>query len=548
MVRSASRGLNVNLKYTVTAGSLAASLLAFTALPALADNPFADVPANSWAYDAISQLAADGIIEGYPDKTYKGNRPLTRYEAAVLTERAVKKLEAELADVKTAQSVQQKDIDAVKKLLDEYGTDIKGLQTDVAQLKADDAATKAILARQQFHLYYFLRAPGLENYSTSFNVPAPPNAPFKVGSNVGQGNGPWSLKTSNQGLGTGYQTLRMVFKGNVDDHVSYGIRLEDRYYLVNSTGASTVAPGLPLQPNATSGGFAANDTLRINYAYVKYTDQQSGLDLTGGRYIYGEGPDDLGLNYADYFNGGVLHFNKAGINASLGYGVNQSSASNNNAYGATAITPAVAATSVTTNSQQTLFADASYTFHKKYNVGISYITDSAFYDQSLWNTVLAAYVPSNTRISTGSGWLQATLNPNLKVEFEALHRFGNDPFTKVAWNEPDAYWAQVNIGDTVGHKGNNFAEIGAIDTGFNSTGPHTNIEGTTGYQQFYLQDPNGNRVYYVGIHHWVGDNARIGLVYQHYGLKPGTDEPLGGLTALTGFNANALFLETLLSF
>jgi hypothetical protein len=529
MARSASRGHNVNRKLSLTAGSLAL-LLAFTALPALADNPFADVPANSWAYDAINQLAADGIIEGYPDKTFKGNRPLTRYEAAVLTQRAVKKLEAELADVKTAQSVQQKDIDAVKKLLDEYGNDIKGLQTDVAQLKADDAATKKILDRQQFHLYYFLRAPGLLNYKTAFNIPVPNNVTIpRFGSNVGQGNGGWTgLKTGDQGFGTGYQTLRMVFKGNVDDHVSYGIRLEDRYYFVNALGVSTIAP--------SQSTYAANGLLRINYAYVKYTDKQSGLDLTGGRYIYGEGPDDLGLNYADYFNGGVLHYGKGVLDASVGYGVNQSSVTN------ATLNP------VTPNQQQSIFASAALTLAKKYNVGVSYLTDSPFSDQSLWNPFAGAYQPSNARISTGSGWLQATLNPNLKVEFEALHRFGKDPFTGTNWNEPDAYWAQVNLGDTVGHKGNNYADLGALDTGFNSTGPHTNVEGTTGYQQFYLADPNGNRVYYVGVHHWVGDNARIGLIFQHYGNKPGTDQPIAGGVALTGFSANALVLETLLSF
>jgi hypothetical protein len=52
-------------------------------------NPFADVPANSWAYDAVAKLAADGYIQGYPDGQFKGQRPMTRYEMAVLVNRAV---------------------------------------------------------------------------------------------------------------------------------------------------------------------------------------------------------------------------------------------------------------------------------------------------------------------------------------------------------------------------------------------------------------------------------------------------------------------------
>src|SRR5271165_1797472 len=48
----------------------------------------ASMPPNSWAYQAISDLVNDGIIVGYPDGTFKGARPLTRYEAAVMVERA----------------------------------------------------------------------------------------------------------------------------------------------------------------------------------------------------------------------------------------------------------------------------------------------------------------------------------------------------------------------------------------------------------------------------------------------------------------------------
>ena len=45
-------------------------------------NPFSDVPADHRAYDAVTQLAAVGLVEGYPDGTYGGTRMMTRYEAA----------------------------------------------------------------------------------------------------------------------------------------------------------------------------------------------------------------------------------------------------------------------------------------------------------------------------------------------------------------------------------------------------------------------------------------------------------------------------------
>ena len=71
---------------------------------AYAANPFTDVPAGHWAYDSISKLAAAGIIEGYGDDTFRGDRLMTRYEMAQIVAKAlakganVDKLAAEFAD------------------------------------------------------------------------------------------------------------------------------------------------------------------------------------------------------------------------------------------------------------------------------------------------------------------------------------------------------------------------------------------------------------------------------------------------------------------
>ena len=54
-----------------------------------AANPFSDVPRGHWAYDAVTQLAADGVIEGYGDGTFLGNRNITRYEMAQMVAKAL---------------------------------------------------------------------------------------------------------------------------------------------------------------------------------------------------------------------------------------------------------------------------------------------------------------------------------------------------------------------------------------------------------------------------------------------------------------------------
>ena len=71
---------------------------------AYAANPFSDVPAGHWAYDSVNKLAAEGVIDGYPDGTYGGDKLMTRYEMAQIVAKAmakganVDKLAAEFAD------------------------------------------------------------------------------------------------------------------------------------------------------------------------------------------------------------------------------------------------------------------------------------------------------------------------------------------------------------------------------------------------------------------------------------------------------------------
>ena len=78
--------------------------LGITASACGAANPFSDVPATHWAYDSIAKLSAAGVVEGYGDTTFGGDKLLTRYEMAQIVARAmakgakVDKLAAEFAD------------------------------------------------------------------------------------------------------------------------------------------------------------------------------------------------------------------------------------------------------------------------------------------------------------------------------------------------------------------------------------------------------------------------------------------------------------------
>ena len=79
------------MKKTLVSALTTALVVGAASTTFAAANPFSDVPADHWAYDAVTQLAADGVIEGYGDSTFKGNRNITRYEMAQMVAKAMAK-------------------------------------------------------------------------------------------------------------------------------------------------------------------------------------------------------------------------------------------------------------------------------------------------------------------------------------------------------------------------------------------------------------------------------------------------------------------------
>jgi hypothetical protein len=94
-------------------------LAAFTIPAFAATNPFMDVPASHWAYDAVAQLAGRGVISGYPDGSYKGTQPATRYEMASIIVRALAKVDLEKAS--------KQDVEMLKRLIVEFKDELGAL-------------------------------------------------------------------------------------------------------------------------------------------------------------------------------------------------------------------------------------------------------------------------------------------------------------------------------------------------------------------------------------------------------------------------------------
>ena len=103
-----------------------AAVAALTAgVSAYAANPFSDVTPDDWAFQAVSDLSVQGVVEGYPDGSFKGERNMTRYELAQIIARLMAKEDQLNAE-------QQATLD---KLAGEYADELANLGVRVSNLE-----------------------------------------------------------------------------------------------------------------------------------------------------------------------------------------------------------------------------------------------------------------------------------------------------------------------------------------------------------------------------------------------------------------------------
>ncbi|WP_303142550.1 S-layer homology domain-containing protein [uncultured Dialister sp.] len=103
-----------------------AAVAALTAgVSAYAANPFSDVTPDDWAYQAVSDLSDQGVVEGYPDGTFKGERNMTRYELAQIIARLMAKEDQLNAEQRAT----------LDKLAGEYADELANLGVRVGNLE-----------------------------------------------------------------------------------------------------------------------------------------------------------------------------------------------------------------------------------------------------------------------------------------------------------------------------------------------------------------------------------------------------------------------------
>ncbi|HPG57209.1 MAG TPA: S-layer homology domain-containing protein, partial [Candidatus Wallbacteria bacterium] len=201
--------------------------------------PFSDVPKSHWAYEAVNNLAAKGLLEGYADGKFKGAKAMTRYEMALMVARLIDKKFGG-ADFDTLQKLTVEFADELALLgvkVQALEEEVKVVRNDVDALKSDvDMLKKGGMGKIKLTIEDRIRFEENKYKSLNAGVADIGNSRF-------------------------VNRLRMNIKGNIDDNVSTFISLQD----------STIH-GTAIQNNPVNGGnnVTAADTNRD--LYLGYID------------------------------------------------------------------------------------------------------------------------------------------------------------------------------------------------------------------------------------------------------------------------------------
>lgn len=114
------------MKKTIVSTLATALVVSAASTTFAATNPFSDVPADHWAYDAVSCLVSEGVVNGYIDSSFQGESTMTRrYEMAQIVAKAIAK-----QDTLNAQQKAQ-----IDKLAAEFSDELANLGVRVAALE-----------------------------------------------------------------------------------------------------------------------------------------------------------------------------------------------------------------------------------------------------------------------------------------------------------------------------------------------------------------------------------------------------------------------------
>ena len=263
------------------------SFFAGAAFSVSAANPFSDVDSDSWAYQAVSTLSDENIVDGYPDGTFRGNKHLTRYELAQVIAKLMAKSDR-LSPERQA---------VIQQLSKEYKDELANLGVRISELEKKTGRTSLLTE---------LRTQGVNRYDNVFKDTKEKH--FELGLRV-------RLNTITR------VNDRNYLYGQLQTHISMnGTDLYDvNKYNYNKDGSSDVRSG------HEDGGIHLNRLLAVHQFGQKQDTEKLPFGPTRNLIGIGQFPVKMGVTgytYEGEFKGAFLQFGDytKGGHLTLAYG------------------------------------------------------------------------------------------------------------------------------------------------------------------------------------------------------------------------------------
>lgn len=235
--------------------SIASSVIAAPA------QTFSDVPAKHWAYPAVAELARVGIIDGYGDGAFRGDKTMTRYEMSQIVSKA-------MANSNKATAAQKALID---KLAVEFAMELNKLTDRVTKLEKDQPVL---------------------TFKGSYGVS------YKVKHHNSEGDS-----------SEGSYSLKLEGKAKVDKATSFDFRFANPAPTANKFKAST----------STKFGDMSDNAIKLDR--VSATTKVGSLDITLGRQALVVDPEDFFIDSSFFsYDGAKVVWEMGKVNADLTHG------------------------------------------------------------------------------------------------------------------------------------------------------------------------------------------------------------------------------------
>lgn len=286
------------------------TLLLSVTSTALAANPFDDVPKNHWAYDSISKLAKAGYVDGYGDGTFRGDKPLTRYEMAQIVGKII-------SDVDKLHNADAASNSEVLKLEKEFNDELQSFGVRLSKVEANQSNVK-LTADMRTRWNTFKDKPNSTQWRDRFRL----NMTSQInGNSIFYARFVFDDDKFNQDTSQRLSDMNLTTKGLITNtNITFGrytLNMGPTGYLAGTTGdldgimtnsnignfslmlgyAQVRQSLLVSTPTGTSN--SNGNTLISNGMYIKNIDFAQASYSTGKTKIYGEYLKNLGAGKND---------------------------------------------------------------------------------------------------------------------------------------------------------------------------------------------------------------------------------------------------------